>query len=69
MSDICSQPGVDGLTRRKNDPIWDIWTPPLHWNCRTQKIELTQPERETKLRSGARVGDGFDFNPGRLLAA
>jgi len=68
-SDICIQPGVDGFTAPKDDPLWDIWTPPLHWNCRTQKIAITRPAEKTKLPRGAKVGDGFDFNPGKLLAA
>jgi SPP1 gp7 family putative phage head morphogenesis protein len=67
-SDICAQPGVDGFTAPKDDPLWDIWTPPLHWNCRTAKIALTEPAEKTNLGKGASVAPGFDFNPGRLAA-
>jgi len=62
---------LDGLTRPKNDPIWNKYVPPLDWNCRCQLIELLEPAEKTKLPTGAgaAIGEGFDFNPGQLLAA
>lgn len=38
-------------------------------NCRCQLIELTEPADVTKIPKGAAADDGFDFNPGQLLAA
>lgn len=62
---------LDGFTAPKNDPIWDRYTPPLDYNCRCQLIELTEPAERSKLPAGAAlaIGEGFDFNPGKVLAA
>lgn len=38
-------------------------------NCRCQLIELTEPQEKTPIPKGAGADPGFDFNPGRLLAA
>jgi SPP1 gp7 family putative phage head morphogenesis protein len=60
---------LDGITLPKDDPIWRrIWTP-NGWNCRCQIIELTEPQEIVKAPRGAGPDPGFDFNPGKLLAA
>lgn len=60
---------LDGLVRPKDDPIWQTIWPPNGWNCRCQLIELTEPQQITPIPRGAGPDDGFDFSPGRLLAA
>lgn len=59
---------LDGLTRPKDDPIWERLWPPNGWNCRCQLIPLTEPATITKLPKGAKPDEGFDFSPGRLLS-
>lgn len=59
---------LDGLTRPKNDPIWDTLTPPNGWNCRCQLIPLTAPTDVTKVPKGVKPDPGFEFNAGQLIA-
>lgn len=69
-SDVCAAPGVDGFAAPKDDPAWNIWFPPLHWNCRTAAIALFEaPENYGKMPKGTKPAAGFDFNPGRILKA
>lgn len=41
-SDICGD--LDGTTLDADDPFWDTHQPPLHFNCRSTVIALTQEE-------------------------
>lgn len=61
---------LDGLTRRKNDPIWQTVWPPNGWNCRCAILTLLDPEEEDNIPDVvalADVDDSFAFNPGTLL--
>lgn len=46
-TEICEH--MDGRVYPKNDPIWEAYTPPLHFNCRSLLIAVTV--RDTWTRS------------------
>lgn len=58
---------MNGVTRPKDDPIWDVWWPPNGWNCRCQCIAVLGEAQETDVPDDAEPDDGFDFNAGKLL--
>jgi SPP1 gp7 family putative phage head morphogenesis protein len=58
---------MDGVTRPKDDPIWDIWTPPCGWNCRCAKLENFEDVKLTDVPD-VQPDQGFAFNPGRVFA-
>ena len=60
---------LDGLTRPKNDPIWQKIWPPNGWNCRCQLIELTEPAENTPIPRNLQIDSDFAFSPRELLAA
>jgi len=37
---ICTE--LDGFTRVADDPIWDEYRPPNHWNCRSVLVPITR---------------------------
>jgi SPP1 gp7 family putative phage head morphogenesis protein len=58
---------MDGVTRPKDDPIWDTWTPPCGWNCRCAKLENYDDVKLTDVPN-VQPDPGFRFNPGDVFA-
>lgn len=64
--------GFDGVTLPKDDPFWDINTPPNGWNCRCgvipefSKIKKIRPKAVNGVKPVA--GKGFEHNPGKVFA-
>jgi SPP1 gp7 family putative phage head morphogenesis protein len=60
---------LDGLIRKKDDPIWKTIFPPNGYNCRCQVLAIYEPVRQTPVPAGATdlVDPGFRFNPGKEL--
>lgn len=60
---------MDGVTRPKDDLIWNSWWAPCGYNCRCtnlenyERVKLTPPSRIPK----AEPDQGFDFNPGKVF--
>lgn len=55
---------LEGLTLKKDNPLWQrIWTP-NGWNCRCQILPVYDTRRESQRQVGA-PDEGFDFNPGQ----
>lgn len=65
---------MNGVQRPKDDPIWDVWTPPAGYNCRCALLEILWPRdgsaepKATPTPKDAAPDEGFDFNPLDLLA-
>lgn len=57
---------LDGITRRRFDPVWNVIWPPNGWNCRCQCVALYEPEEITRLPRDIvdLVDPEFQFNPG-----
>jgi SPP1 gp7 family putative phage head morphogenesis protein len=60
---------LDGLTKEKDNPIWNTIWPPNGWNCRCQVLAIYDPEPETRLPRNTvdLVDPSFRFNPGLEL--
>lgn len=72
---------MDGVRAPKDDPIWQVWTPPAGFSCRCSLIEiyhtdtrLTKPTAiptTTTDQYGNEIpvqpDPGWDFNPGNLF--
>lgn len=60
---------LDGLVRKKDDPIWKTIFPPNGWNCRCQVLAIYEPQRQTATPKNAKtlVDPAFRFNPGKEL--
>jgi len=68
---------MDGVTLRKDHPLWLMITPPNGWNCRCTLMELFEPADEvlppkwTTDHKGRRIpvgpDEGWGFNAGRLF--
>jgi SPP1 gp7 family putative phage head morphogenesis protein len=43
-TDICDE--LDGVILPLDDPFWDTWTPPNHFNCRSTVIALSDEDIE-----------------------
>ena len=58
---------LDGITRRKDDPFWDEFLPPIDFNCRCTVVprttEQTPPEDRTSAAQLRRITE--DISPGR----
>ncbi len=63
--DICLP--MNGVVRRKSDPVWERLTPPNHWSCRSTVLELFSPQRETETLPNVRAQEGFGYHPGLLF--
>lgn len=61
---------MEGVTRPKDDPIWDEWWPPNGWNCRCQLVAVMRYENPKASRAPKNLhpDEEFRFNPGKLLA-
>jgi len=46
-TEICEP--LDGITLPINDPFWDEFYPPNHWNCRSTVLQLDEGEVSSKL--------------------
>lgn len=42
-TELCSS--LDGMTRPKDDPVWNKYRPPNHWNCRSDLIEVFKEDQ------------------------
>lgn len=60
---------LDGMIRKKDDPIWQTVWPPNGWNCRCQVVAIYEKARQTPVPKSLDVDEEFLFNPGDLLAA
>lgn len=58
---------LDGTTRPKDDPFWDTYTPPNHWNCRSTILEVLDKGTPTRTKPALLPQDGFRFNPGDVF--
>jgi SPP1 gp7 family putative phage head morphogenesis protein len=71
-TDVCNK--FNGKVFRADDPIWDKYTPPLHFKCRSTKRSMSE---RAAAREGVEVSEGiayedandvthkqgFDYNP------
>jgi len=57
---------MDGVKRPKNDPIWNVWTPPNGWNCRCLLLEIYGSDTATKVPA-VKPDSGFAWNPGTVF--
>jgi len=66
-TDICSE--LDGQRHPKDDPFWNRFTPPNHYGCRSQIIEVFVGDRLASPTGMPSVvpAEGFDFNPGLVF--
>ncbi len=57
----------DGLTRPVDDPVWNVATPPLDWNCRciVEQIEEAKISTDTRIKKLPEVPKLFRSNPGK----
>lgn len=67
-SEIC-QP-LDGQIHHIDDPFWDIWSPPNHFNCRCRLRPLTALQagragEQEDLPPGHEPSPGFNSNPAK----
>jgi SPP1 gp7 family putative phage head morphogenesis protein len=64
---------MNGVTRPKDDPIWDLWWPPNGWNCRCQLVAILnfqdKLQVETEVPEDADPDEDFDMNLGKMLTA
>lgn len=65
-TDICRP--LDGVKRPKDDPFWNRFNPPNHYNCRSTTLEILDSGDATEPPSDAQPAKGFDFNPGHAYA-
>lgn len=56
------------VTLPKDDPFWDIWTPPNGYNCRCTIIALYREVEIVRPDWAYRPDEGFANNPATLLA-
>ena len=64
-----SHAALDGLTRPTNDPIWDMFTPPIDFNCRCILVALSREEAElggTRVNQNEGAPDGTGLTPPAL---
>jgi SPP1 gp7 family putative phage head morphogenesis protein len=64
-SDICAE--LDGKVLPADDPFWDSHNPPLHFNCRSTIISLTEEQANRKgvdSPPAIKAQDGFGAAPG-----
>jgi SPP1 gp7 family putative phage head morphogenesis protein len=61
---------LDGIIRKKDDPIWNTIWAPNGWNCRCQVLAIYEPERQTPVPKDYKtlVDPAFRFNPAKELA-
>lgn len=60
---------LDGLTLRKDSPVWKKMWPPLDWNCRCHVVpgiaaKATTDQEAGSMAKQAVINPLFDFNPG-----
>lgn len=61
---------LDGTRRPKADPLWRLQSPPRHWNCRSQLIEIFFGDDEAVATPVPQVGlpqEGFRINFGEAF--
>lgn len=68
-TDLCAD--LDGTRKAKGDAFWDRFTPPNHYNCRSQMIEVFNDDR---LAVPTKTPDvtpaiGFANNPGEIFGS
>lgn len=63
VSDVCE--ALDGTIRPADDPFWTTHTPPLHFNCRSVLVPLSDEEAQDEGVSGNVVGAEADEGFGR----
>jgi len=67
-TDLCID--LDGTRRKKGDAFWDRYTPPNHYNCRSQIIEVFNDDEiaiATRVPKVELPGEGFQVNFGKLF--
>lgn len=71
-SDICAP--LDGTTLKVDDPFWNSFMPPNHFNCRCTVEQMTEDEgevtpdaevKELEKTVGDEMQDLFKMNPGK----
>jgi len=63
-SEICQ--GMDGVTKPVDDPIWDVYSPLNHYNCRCLLEQLDEDNEEVDVPVGLEKPDPvFAKNPGK----
>src|SRR5699024_1365521 len=66
--------GLAGVIKKANDPFWEVWYPPNHYNCRSDGRQLREgkvtpdegrnfPETPTRFRTNV-AQQGLIFPPG-----
>lgn len=63
-TELCQS--LHGTKRPKDDPFWDQFTPPNHYNCRSAKVELFDDDTATDVPD-VKPTPGFGFNPGNVF--
>lgn len=66
-TELCQK--LDGMRRPKFDPVWQTYTPPNHWSCRSTVIEIFDNGDATPVPDGIQPVKGFAFNPGDVYRA
>ena len=67
-TDLCLS--LDGKTAPKNDPVWNSFAPPLHWNCRSIIIPIllsSPPEEFTGVDVDPIVRNGKTISKDEIL--
>ena len=59
---------MDGVTRPKDDPMWNIWTAPNGWCCRCSKLKIFDNGTSTETLPDVQPDPGFAFNPGTVFS-
>jgi SPP1 gp7 family putative phage head morphogenesis protein len=57
---------MDGVARKKDDPIWQRWYPPNGWNCRCLLVPEFEQVKQTRTPKNANPDAGFGVNFGAL---
>ena len=66
-TELCQK--LDGMRRPKFDPVWQTYTPPNHWSCRSTVIEIFDSGDATAVPADIQPVRGFAFNPGDVYRA
>jgi SPP1 gp7 family putative phage head morphogenesis protein len=65
---LCEQ--LDGTTLPMDDPFWETYNPPNHWNCRSTVLEIFDDQEMEIVEPDEDIDDpqeGFGVNFGEVL--